>query len=126
MTFTKNGVGYPLRLMPGMNRIKDKDIIACIHDDSCNKLWKDMLKRSVAFPHGCHEVILGQEPGVQNTNAFTTMDAATCIQIVSETGSILELELMHADEAKSKGRKTVLQAILDQIESQKSDEAGKH
>lgn len=125
--FTRKGIRHDLRLFPGVNRITNEDVIACIQDDKCNKVWKGFLESSKSYPHGCHEIITGSvKKGTKVEKAFTAMDAATCKRIIEETCSIEQLELMYADEEKHKSRKTVLEAIMGQIDEQKSDTAGQH
>ena len=126
MPFTRNGIVYSLRIQPGVNRITDPDIIECINDPKSNKMWYEFLKPTKKFPHGVHEIITGLPKGTQQNIVFTAMDVNTCKQIVSETYSIPALEQMYADEEKKKSRKTVLTAITNQIDSQKSDDVGKH
>lgn len=120
MHFTKNGVIQKLRILPGINRITDQEIVKCIEDKDCNKAWVAMLES------GVHEIVTGISKGTKREKAFTAMDVSTCKKIVAETFSIPELELMYADEEKHKQRKVVLDAIMAQIDVMKSEEAGKH
>lgn len=125
--FTRNGIVRTVMIQPGINRITDEEIIKCINDDKCNGVWKDFLKKTKRFPNGCHQIITGSVPkGSKQTTVFTAMSVEDCKTVINETYSIEQLEQMYADEEKKKGRKTVLKSILDQIDAQKADDAGKH
>jgi len=127
INFTKDGKIHSLRVYPGTNRITDEIIISCINDPKCNRVWMDFLKPSKFFRHGCHEIITGQvKKGTKQTTSFTSMDADTAKLVVSETYSIEQLKQMYSDEERHKSRKTILSAIMGQIDLQSKEDVGKH
>lgn len=107
-----------LMLFPNVNRVTDPEIIELLHNDKYNHGWKAQLENKAC------ELLSGKEEGAptKNTTVFTAMTAEQAIKLVRETLSIPALEQMSIDEQGKKDRKTVQDAIADQIKFIKSED----
>lgn len=104
-----------IRVNPGVNRIKDPDILACIADEKLNMGWKAFLSNRT------HELISGREEKSQEaTTVFTAMAPDNALDLIKETYSVPALEIMYADEESKKARPIILNALLGQIQKMKT------
>lgn len=108
------------QFFPGVNRITDPEVIQYLHDKKYNHGWLAQLES------GALEILSGpaeKEPEVK-TFVFTAMNASQAIEVVRGTFSIAALEKMSIDEQSSKDRKTVQDAIKDQIKTVETEGQG--
>lgn len=98
--------------VPGITELKNKEDIELVRK---HKTYNELLKSGVMTELSEKPIDEVGEQGNDLTGDIAEMHAKVAVPIIQETFSVVTLEDMYTREQGKRGRKSVLNAIKDQI-----------